>query len=203
MQSRFKIQRALGVELPGLGKAGALERRPYRPGMHGMQRKKYSDYAIQLLEKQKLRFHYGLREYQLRNLVKKAKKVKGSPWIDVLVIGLESRLDNFIFRGHFANSMRAARQLIVHGHVKVNGKKTTVPALILKIGDEITLTEKGYQSQTYLSSQESPRLPTIPAYIGTNEVQEKTLKMTGNPLALDIPFDFNARLVTDFYSKLK
>lgn len=203
MQSRFKKQRALGVELPGLGKAGALERRPYRPGVHGMKRKKYSDFAIQLLEKQKLRYHYGLKEYQLRNYVKTAKKTKGDPWIDVLIIKLESRLDNFIFRGQYANSIRAARQLIRHGHILVNGKKTSVSGYVLKTGDVVKLTEKGYKNQSYLSSQERPRLSAVPAYIEVEGGEQKTLKMAAKPLALDIPFEFNARLVTDYYSKLK
>ena len=75
-KSAFKIQRRLGIELPGLGKAGALERRPYGPGMYGMKRKKLSDYTIRLMEKQKVRFHYGIREKQLINLVKKCKKDK-------------------------------------------------------------------------------------------------------------------------------
>jgi small subunit ribosomal protein S4 len=85
-KSAFKIQRRLGVELPGLGKAGALERRPYGPGMHGMKRKKLSDFTIRLMEKQKVRFHYGIREGQLVNLVKKSKKDTSRAWVDTLVI---------------------------------------------------------------------------------------------------------------------
>ncbi|EQC49720.1 ribosomal protein S4/S9 N-terminal domain protein, partial [Bacteriovorax sp. DB6_IX] len=85
-RSRFKIQRALGVELPGLGKSGALERRPYGPGVHGNRRKKISDYAVRLKEKQKLMFHYGLREKQLVTYVKQAKKnTAGKPWMEVLI----------------------------------------------------------------------------------------------------------------------
>lgn len=202
-KSRFKIQRYLGVELPGLGKAGALERRPYRPGQHGNQRKKLSDYAVQLLEKQKLRYHYGLREYQLVNLVKKVKKIKGRAWIDSLVITLEQRLDNVIFRGQFANSMASSRQMITHGQVRVNGKKVTAPGLKLKIDDVVTLTPKGYAGQTFASSQTNPRLPDIPAYISVIDSSEKQLKLIAEPLALDIPFEFDARLVTDYYSNIK
>lgn len=97
-RSRFKIQRRLGVELPGLGKAGALERKPYGPGQHGMQRKKLSDYTVRLVEKQKVMFNYGLRESQLRNYVKKSKKVKTQSWVDTMIVTLESRLDNVVFR---------------------------------------------------------------------------------------------------------
>jgi small subunit ribosomal protein S4 len=94
-KSSFKIQRRLGVELPGLGKAGALERKPYGPGMHGQKRKKLSDYTIRLMEKQKVRFHYGVREGQLRKIVKLAKKTNAQrAWVDTMIIKLESRLDN-------------------------------------------------------------------------------------------------------------
>ena len=125
-KSAFKIQRRLGVELPGLGKAGALERRPYGPGVHGMKRKKLSDFTIRLMEKQKLRFHYGLREKQLVNLVSKCKKDRSRSWVDTLVINLESRIDNVVFRLNWAPSIAAARQMVSHGHIKVNGKKVSI-----------------------------------------------------------------------------
>lgn len=202
-KSKFKIQRYLGVELPGLGKAGALERRPYRPGQHGASRKKLSDYAIQLLEKQKLRYHYGVKEYQLRTLVKKAKRVKGRAWIDSLIIKLESRLDNVLFRAQFANSMAASRQLVSHAQVRVNGKKVTAPGQIIGIGDKIELTRKGFDSQTYLGSQHSPRLPVVPAYLKVSGEKDKTIEFVAEPLPVDVPFELNTALVTDFYSKIK
>ena len=121
-RARFKIQRRFGVELPGLGKSGALDRRPYPPGQHGMKRKKLSDYTIRLMEKQKIMFHYGLREGQLTNYVRKCKKDKSRAWVDTLIITLESRLDNVIFRLGLAPSIPAARQMVGHGHVFVNGK---------------------------------------------------------------------------------
>ena len=83
---RFKVQRALGVEIPGLGKPGALERRPYPPGQHGQRRRKLSDYSIQLREKQKFRYHYDLREKQIINAVKKAKKNKEKAWVETLIV---------------------------------------------------------------------------------------------------------------------
>jgi small subunit ribosomal protein S4 len=203
-QSRFKIQRYLGVELPGLGKAGALERRPYRPGQHGSMRRKLSDYSIQLLEKQKLRFHYGLREYQLKNYVKKSKKVKGVAWIDTLIINLEKRLDNFIFRGHLVNSIASARQMITHGQVFVNGKKIDRPNYQLSIGDTISLSVKARKNERFLQAQESPRIPELPAYIESNKnIDNIQIKIIANPLPMDIPFEFDARLVTDFYSRFK
>jgi len=202
-RSRFKIQRRLGVELPGLGKAGALERKPYGPGVHGMKRKKLSDYTIRLVEKQKVLFHYGIREKQLVNYVKKAKKDHSRSWVDTLIINLETRLDNVILRLNWAPSIPAARQMITHGHVVVNGKKTTVPALMVKVGDEITLTEKGFKTGNYLQAVARPRLSTIPAFLAkTTEGEKEKATIQSMPLAEDIPFDFEKRLVIEYYWKI-
>lgn len=203
-KSAFKIQRRLGVELPGLGKAGALERRPYGPGMHGMKRKKLSDFTIRLMEKQKLRFHYGVREGQLVNLVKKAKKDTSRAWVDTMVIMLESRLDNIIFRLNWAPSIPAARQMVSHGHILVNGKKLSVGSATLKAGDEITITEKGAKSGNYLQAKAKPRLSAIPAYLATEKDGEKEkAKVMAEPLPEDIPFPFEKRLVIEYYWKVR
>ena len=161
--SRYKVQRALGVELPGLGKAGALERRPFGPGVHGNKSKKVSDCAVRLKEKQKLRYHYGIREKQLIRYVKAAKKDKSRAWMETLVQTLEQRLNNVIFRLNWAPSINAAGQMVVHGQVKVNGKKVTRSSFIVKKGDVIELSDKGYNNQLYKQSVESPRLPSVPA----------------------------------------
>ena len=162
--SRFKIQRALGLELPGLGKAGALDRRPYGPGVHGNKRKKISDYAVRLKEKQKLLYHYGLREKQLIKYVKASKKnTAGKPWMEVMITTLECRLNNVIFRLNWAPSMPAASQMVAHGQVMVNGKIVDKASFVVKVGDKISLTEKGYKNQNYKRSIETPRLPSVPA----------------------------------------
>lgn len=203
-KSAFKIQRRLGVELPGLGKAGALERRPYGPGMHGMKRKKLSDFTIRLMEKQKVRFHYGIREGQLVNLVKKAKKDKSRAWVDTMVIMLESRIDNVIFRLNWAPSIPAARQMVSHGHILVNGKKLTVGSATVKPGDEITITDKGAKSGNYLQAKAKPRLSAIPAYLSTEKDGEKEkAKVMAEPLPEDIPFPFEKRLVIEYYWKIR
>lgn len=199
-KSRFKIQRSLGVELPGLGKAGALERRPYGPGQHGNKRKKISDYAVRLKEKQKLRYHYGLREGQLVNYVKKAKKNKSRAWMETLLITLESRLANVVFRLNWAPSMLAAYQLVSHGHILVNGKKVNVAGQILDKGDVVTITDKGAASLNYMQAQATPRLPSIPACF---TVEGKTAKVVDLPLPADIPFEYEGQLVTEFYWKIK
>lgn len=200
-KSRFKIQRALDVELPGLGKRGALERRPYPPGQHGQRRRKISDYAVRLKEKQKLRFHYGLREKQIVNYVKQAKRVKTRAWMDTLIITLESRLNNAVFRLNFASSMPAASQIIRHGHVLVNGKKVTVGGYQLKKGDVITLTEKGYGTGIYLQAQTRHPIGTVPACFQVEDKKKGTLVEL--PIPGDIPFPFEKQLVTEHYGKIK
>lgn len=203
-RSSFKIQRRLGVELPGLGKAGALERKPYGPGMHGMKRKKLSDYTIRLVEKQKVLFHYGLREKQLVNLVKKSKKDTSRAWVDTLIIKLEQRIDNIIFRLNWAPSIPAARQMVTHGHVRVNGKKVDRPSALVNVGDEITLTDKGFKSGNYLQAKAKPRLSAIPAYLKTEKAGEnEKANLIAEPMAEDIPFEFEKRLVIEYYWKIK
>lgn len=202
-RARFKIQRRLGIELPGLGKAGALERKPYGPGVHGMKRKKLSDYTIRLVEKQKVMFHYGVREKQLVNAVKKAKKNLSRAWVDTLIIGFESRLDSLIFRLNWAPSIPAARQMISHGHVLVNGKKVDVPGIQLSVNDELTLTNKGFKGGNFLQAQARPRLSTIPAFLSKEPFGEgEKAKIVSEPLAEDIPFSFEKRLVTEYYWKI-
>jgi small subunit ribosomal protein S4 len=203
-RSRFKIQRRLGLELPGLGKAGAMERKPYGPGVHGMKRKKLSDYTIRLVEKQKILFHYGLREKQLVNYVKRAKKDMSRAWVDTLVIDLEKRIDNVVFRLNWAPSIPAARQMVSHGQVLVNGKKLNLPNYILKAGDEITLSERGFKTGAFLQAKARPRLSSIPACLVKQPVGEvEKAKLIADPLPEDIPFEFEKRLVTEFYWKVK
>ena len=203
-RSRFKIQRRLGVELKTLGKAGALERKPYGPGQHGMARKKLSDYTVRLIEKQKVMFNYGLRESQLRNYVKNAKKVKTQSWVDVMIINLESRLDNFVFRCNWAPSIPAARQMVSHGHIKVNGKKVNLPAYEVKPGDVLEISDKGAKSANFLQAKAVPRISAMPAFLSTEKTGEKEKgKMVAKPLPDDIPFAFEKRLVTEYYWKIK
>lgn len=203
-RSRFKIQRRLGVELPGLGKAGALERKPYGPGQHGMQRKKLSDFTVRLVEKQKVMFNYGLRESQLRNYVTKAKKNKTQSWVDTMIINLESRLDNVVFRLNWAPSIPAARQMVSHKHIKVNGKVVNVPGFTVQPNDVIEITDTGAKSGNYLQAKVRPRISSVPAFLTKVASGEKEkAKMVAKPLAEDIPFAFEKRLVIEYYWKVK
>lgn len=206
-KAHFRIQRALGLELPGLGKSGALERRPYAPGIHGNRRKKISDYAVRLKEKQKLVYHYGLREKQLVQYVKLSKRQAlnmGKPWLDVLLSTLESRLNNVIFRLNWAPSILASSQMVSHGQILVNGKKVDRASFLVKSGDIIELTEKGYKNQLYKQCLETPRLPSVPAcwkIEGNDDKKKATL--VAHPLPEDIPFEFAGQLVIEHYWKVK
>jgi small subunit ribosomal protein S4 len=202
-KTRFKIQRALQVELPGLGKAGALERRGYPPGQHGHARRKLSGYSIQLREKQKLKFHYGLREEQLKRLVREAKRGKAhktDTWMDRLVQDLELRADNIVFRLGFARSIPAARQLVRHGKVFVNGRKVSIPSQVLRVKDAVTLAPGAYTNASVLLARQNPRLP-LPNYLSLeSQGGVDTGLISARPLGGDIPFDFSGRIVTEYFS---
>lgn len=201
-RTAWKVQRALMVELPGLGKPGALERRPYPPGQHGMARRKFSEFSLRLKEKQKILFHYNLREQQLRRLVKVAKTGGKKNWMPKLIGLLESRADNVVFRLGFAGSIASARQLVRHGKLLVNGKKLTIPSAFIAPGSEIALTPAAYANQVYQFSIKQPRL-TLPDWLEyTSSGENKTARLRATPTDEDVPFPFDPRLVVEFYSSI-
>lgn len=202
---KFKIQRRLGVELPGLGKEGALKKRNFPPGQHGMRRRKLSDYAVHLIEKQKVLYHYGLKEKQLLNYVRKAKQGASGSWVESMISTLERRLDNVIFRLSFVPSIAAARQLVSHGHVRVNGKKVDVRGYSVKVGDVIELTDNGYKTEGYQRALQHPRLAEIPScfILETKEENKKHGKVEALPTIAELPFDLNLGLIAEFYWKVK
>jgi small subunit ribosomal protein S4 len=198
--ARFRIQRRLGTELPGLGKAGALERRPYPPGQNGNRRRKFSDFALRLEEKQKIRMNYELREEQLRRFIRNAKTGKGANWTAKLVGLLERRLDNVIFRLGFAPSIRSARQMVGHGHILVNGQKLDICSVVLKVGDQVTLHEKALQNQIYLRAVASPRME-VPDFLRKEESNNKPVGIVQNIPGIEhVPFTFDAGLFTEYYA---
>jgi small subunit ribosomal protein S4 len=137
---RWKLSRRLGLSLSGTGKE--LARRNYAPGQHGQnQRRKISEYGSQLREKQKLRFMYDVNERQFRNLFLRAGKLDGIHGVNLMVL-LEERLDNLVYRLGFASSRPQARQLVNHGHIMVDGKRVDIPSYEVKIGQTISLREK-------------------------------------------------------------
>ena len=201
--ARFKVQRRLGTELPGLGKPGALERRPYPPGENGNKRRKYSDYALRLEEKQKIRVHYQLREEQLRRFIRNSKTGSATNWVNKLMGLLECRLDNLVFRLGFAPSIRSARQLVSHGHVTVNGAQVTIGSYVVPQGAKVGLREKSRQNQIVLQAQQAPRLE-VPDYLrkevdGGNEVGV----VHSVPGTEHVPFQFDAGLFTEYYAARK
>jgi small subunit ribosomal protein S4 len=201
-RTKFKIQRALGLELPGLGKAGALEKRNYPPGQHGQNRRgKPSEYALQLREKQKVMFHYGLREEQLRRFVRQSISASGgSNWIEQLLSLLERRLDNVVFRLGFARSMAAARQLVAHGHVLLNGRAVNIGSIVLRVGDFVKLTEYAAGGMTD-AARTNPRL-MLPSYLQfatpDNNTHGRLLSLPGS---IHVPFELNAKQVAEYYAQ--
>jgi small subunit ribosomal protein S4 len=201
-KTKYKIQRALGMELPGLGKPGALDKRNYPPGQHGQNRRgKLSEYALQLREKQKVMFHYGLREEQLRRFVRQAIAGSGgSNWIEQLLSLLERRLDNVVFRLGFARSMAAARQLVSHGHVLLNGRAVNIGSIVLRVGDFVKLTEYAAGTMTE-SARTNPRL-TLPSYLQFASPQTNTHgRLLFLPGSMHVPFELNAKQVAEYYAQ--
>jgi small subunit ribosomal protein S4 len=196
-QKKFRVQRRLNTDLPGLGKPGALDRRPYGPGQHGNQRKKPSEYALRLNEKQKLIAHYYLTERGLQRFVRDARASASLNWISELSRRLELRLDNLLFRMQMAPSIASARQVVRHGHVLVNGRKANVGSMILNVGDEISIHEKSQTHQNVLQSQQRPRLD-LPAFL--EKTGDFSGKIIADPSTGDIPFAYNERLIAEYYA---
>ena len=202
-KSKWKIQRRLGTELPGLGRPGALAKRPYPPGDHGQGRKRSTEYGMRLAEKQKVMFHYGLREQQMRHFVKRAKKHSKANWIDVFFEMLESRLDNLIFRLGFAPSMPAARQMVRHRKVRVNGQLLDIPSAIVSVGSEISLVDSFYELPIYIQTKGKPRLE-LPAYLNIKEDNKKDIgELIEKPNSSNVPFPLEKRFIAEFYAKVK
>lgn len=202
---RFKIQRQLGIELPGFGNKkakGPLSKRPTPPGFHGQRRRKYSEYGLRLREKQKIRFHYGIKEKQLQNYISKAKK-KSSNWFIILTQLLETRLDNVVFRLGFASSMASARQMVRHGKVLVNGKRVNIPSYQVVLSSKISLKDKVYENVEFQSVRKDPTLE-LPHFLN---IEEKDNKESGELIKLpesgDIPFELNSQFIIEFYGKVK
>ncbi|HOI51851.1 MAG TPA: 30S ribosomal protein S4, partial [Azonexus sp.] len=155
---RLKVLRALGVDLPGLSRK-SMQERAQPPGQHGARKvtARKSEFGLQLMEKQKLRYNYGLTERQLRRTVADAKKHRGATG-DKLVELLERRLDNLVFRAGFAPTIPAARQLVSHGHFQLNGRRVTIPSIRLRVGDAFGPTAAGSKIDLVRATLEDPAL---------------------------------------------
>lgn len=177
----------------------AFERRAYPPGEHGRARKKFSDYAIQLREKQKVRRMYGLLEGQFRKYFDIADSRKGATGENLLVL-LERRLDNVVYRLGFSNSRIQARQLVRHGHINVNGKRVNIPSFIVKEGDTVTVAEKSKKIPLFQDAQEVLARRGAPGWVEVDGNEFKgTIKAL--PVRDDITFPINEQLIVELYSK--
>jgi small subunit ribosomal protein S4 len=193
---RLRITRRLG-DLPGLTRKSA--RRAYPPGQHGQNRKKRSEYAIRLEEKQKLRFNYGLTEKQLLRYVRKARRVTGSTG-QVLLQLLEMRLDNTVFRMGMAPTIPAARQLVNHGHVTVNGRPVNIASYQCRPGEEIAVRNREQSRKLVEANLQYPGLANLPNHLefDKNKMQGKVNSIIEREwVALQV----NELLVVEYYSR--
>ena len=195
---RLKVMRALGIDLPGLS-AKSIEKRPHPPGQHGLRKSGHrkSEFGLQLLEKQKLRYNYGLREGQLRRIVAAAKRRKGATGQNIVEL-LERRLDNLVFRAGFAPTIPAARQMIGHGHFMLNGRRVTIPSIRVRDGEIFGPNGRGSRHDLLRSSMASPSLerPEWLRIDSTNESASATLLRAPE----SAPFPVDLQRVVEYYA---
>lgn len=194
---RIKKMRALGVQLPGLSRK-STEKRPYPPGQHGQARKKMSEFALRLREKQKLRINYGVSERQLRSVVTMAKKTPGVTGDKILEL-LERRLDNVVFRAGYAPTIPAARQLINHGHVTVDGKRVDIASFLVKPGHKIGLREKTLAS-TNVAQWLTELALERPEWLHYDD-GSKVTDIQALPTADSVPFPIVTQMVVEYYAQ--
>ena len=192
----WKLSRRLGISLSGTGKE--LEKRPYAPGQHGPnQRKKLSEYGLQLQEKQKLRHMYGVNERQFRNLFDKAGKLTGKHGENFMIL-LESRLDNVVYRLGLARTRAQARQLVNHGHILVNGSRVDIPSYRVTPGQVISVREKSLNLDIIKEAIEINNF--VPDFLTFDEA-----KLTGTftrlPERSELSAEINEQLIVEFYSR--
>ena len=195
---RVRISRRFG--LPIFGPTKYLERRNYGPGVHGPKsRRKHTDYGLGLIEKQKLRYYYGLLERQFRGVYEKALRRRGVTGEQMLQI-LETRLDNVVFHLGFANTRAAARQMVSHGHVQVNGRKVNVPSYALKVNDAVTVKNTNVSRQLATKNLEIATSRSVPDWLSLNKEEFKGIIMR-IPTRDEINPIANEQAVVEFYSR--
>lgn len=196
---KVKKSRALGVALTPKAAAG-MRKRPTPPGQHGAargRRRRPSEYGVQLLEKQRLRFQYNISEKQLLRAYKTATRMPGSTGDNLLQV-LESRMDALVLRAGFAPTIYAARQMVTHGHFMLNGKKATIPSMRLKPGDVISVRERSKSSPLF-ASEILPR-GEVAKYM-TFDVSKLSARLESIPAREEIPVICAEHLVVEYYSR--
>ena len=196
---RVRISRRFG--LPIFGPTKYLERRNYGPGVHGPKsRRKHTDYALGLIEKQKLRYYYGLLERQFRGVYERALKRRGVTGEQMLQI-LETRLDNVVYHLGFANTRAGARQMVCHGHIRVNGRKVNIPSFEVRPNDVVEVRQSSKENPTILAARDATAHAPSPNWL---EVDRDNLK--GRVLAQPkreelVQIQLNEQLIVELYSK--
>lgn len=200
-QAKYKIDRRMGQNVWGRPKS-PVNHREYGPGQHGQRRKgKLSDYGVQLKAKQKLRGYYGnILERQFRGIYAEARRLKGDTGAHMIGL-LERRLDAMVYRAKFVPTVFAARQFISHGHIKVNGRRVTIPSYTVKVGDLIEVKDKSKQLALVLEAI-SLAERDVPDYIEADH-SKMTAKLTRVPLLTEVPYpvQMEPHLVVEFYSR--
>jgi len=195
---RVRISRRFG--LPIFGPSKYLERRNYGPGVHGPKsRRKHTDYGLGLIEKQKLRYFYGLMERQFRGVYEKALRRRGVTGEQMLQI-LETRLDNVVYHLGFANTRAAARQMVCHGHVTVNGRKVGIPSYALRVNDVVQIKNNNVSRQLAGKNLEVATSRAVPDWLslGKDEFKGVVMRM---PTRDEIQPIANEQAVVEFYSR--
>ncbi|MFC4714483.1 30S ribosomal protein S4 [Planococcus dechangensis] len=192
----WKLSRRLGISLSGTGKE--LEKRPYAPGQHGAnQRRKVSEYGLQLQEKQKLRFMYGVNERQFKTMFNKAGKMDGKHGENFMIL-LETRLDNVVYRLGLARTRRQARQIVNHGHILVDGKRLDIPSYSVKPGQTITFREKSNNLDVVNEAIEVNSF--VPEYVSI-DADKKEGTFVRLPERSELSAEINEQLIVEFYSR--
>jgi small subunit ribosomal protein S4 len=197
-----KISRRLNIGITEKGQR-ILEKRPFPPGQHGptARRRQVSDYGVQLQEKQKARYMYGVLERQFRRIFEKAQRYPGETGAHLFIL-LERRLDNVVYRMGLATTRQQARQLVSHGHITVNGRKTNIPSFTVKVGEVIAVRPQS-RSRTYFKNMvESGELgkKKIPDWLRLNAA-EMSAEVVALPRREDAELGINEQLIVEFYSR--
>ena len=195
---RVRISRRFGI--PIFGPTKYLERRNYGPGVHGPKsRRKTTEYGEGLIEKQKLRYYYGLMERQFRGVYEKALRRRGVTGEQMLQI-LETRLDNIVFHLGFANTRAAARQMVCHGHVTVNGRKASIPSFAVKVNDVVSVKNNSVSRQLATKGLEVAVSRAVPDWLSLNKEEVKGTVMR-IPTRDEIQPIANEQAIVEFYSR--
>lgn len=199
-QARLKRIRRLGTPLPGLTRKAPRQQTRRAGGAGGGRPRKMSDFRVRLEEKQKVRWHYGISERQLRSAFQRASRAGGATGETLLAL-LERRLDNVVFRLGFAPTIPAARQLVAHGHVRVNGERVDRAGYRVEIGEVVTLAPRARRMPDVMTSVERGAEVRVPGYVVLDPDDAYVGRVVGMPARSDVPFIVDATAIVEFYAR--